>query len=173
MPLLNGVLQLHDVHDVEKLCRHVLEPFAKRGQLDDYDDALTELIGTCWQLSERYDPTKDKQPNFASYAACILSLRVHDRTRRIHGRTRWTFRQERRDTGRLPRNLERQRPTILSLDAPPPDSPDLRLGDTLPTSGGDDPADRDPTLERMEAERRRHRTRDLHIIRQHLHDRAA
>jgi hypothetical protein len=116
--LLNGVLALHDVEDVEKLCRAVLAPFERRGMVDDFEDALAELVGVCWQLGERYDRERDRRPNFAAYASLILSLRVHDRIRRVRGRTKWSFREERRESGRLPRSYERERPVVLSLDAP-------------------------------------------------------
>lgn len=197
--MLNGVLALHDVQDVERLCRSVLEPFRLRGSLDDFDDALAELIGVCWQLGERYDVARDRQPNFAAYASCILSLRVHDRIRRVRGRTRWSFREGRRDaaptrshpherTGRLPRSYERERPVVLSLDAPVGatrhrgngeprpawNDPGLpTLGDAYSVSGGGDPADSDALIVRLLGERDRFRAEDLAVLGERVPRRAA
>lgn len=132
-------LPLLDVLDVEALVRKVaddrLRSWGARLTSTDHEDLVSYLIGTCWELSERYDPAKDKKPNFAAYASKILTLRCADWFRGRFGDTR-----------------HGERPVVLSLDAPGAQDGDdggtgqRRLVDALASSAGDPAADRAPDL---------------------------
>lgn len=129
--------------DVEALVRKVvddrLRQWGARLKELDHEDLVSYLIGVCWELSGRYDPAKDRNPNFGSYAARILTLRVADWYRQRFGDTR-----------------HGDKPIVLSLDAPAtlggvaygseaPEGSD-RLVDTLAASTGDPAVDRAPDL---------------------------
>lgn len=129
------------IEDVEALVRKVIEDrlrqWGARLKELDHEDLVSYLIGVCWELSGRYDPAKDKNPNFAAYAARILTLRVADWYRQRFGDTR-----------------HGEKPVVLSLDAPlvlessgsdASESAD-RLVDTLAASTGDPAVDRSPDL---------------------------
>ena len=60
MTLLSRPLSLHDVRDVERLCRAVLRHADLRLPHHDEEDALAYLISAAWELSERWDPQKDR-----------------------------------------------------------------------------------------------------------------
>jgi hypothetical protein len=129
------------IEDVEALVRKVvddrLRQWGARLKELDYEDLVSYLIGVSWELSRRYDPAKDRNPNFAAYAARILSLRVADWFRTRFGDTR-----------------HGQKPVVLSLDAPATlDGHGFekaagadRLVDTLAASTGDPALDRAPDL---------------------------
>jgi hypothetical protein len=123
---------------VRKVTDDRLRAWGARLREFDYEDLVSYLIGVCWELSLRYDPAKDKNPNFGAYAARILTLRVADWYRQRFGDRR-----------------HGDRPIVLSLDAP------ARLGDyegdgatggrdrlveTLAGSAGDPAEDRSPDL---------------------------
>ena len=127
------------IDDVEALVRKVvddrLRQWGARLKELDQEDLISYLIGVCWELSGRYDPAKDRNPNFASYAARILTLRVADWYRQRFGDTR-----------------HGDKPIVLSLDAPAgfaggeaSEGTD-RLVDTLAASTGDPALDRAPDL---------------------------
>lgn len=137
------------IEDAEALVRKVVRDRLTQwgARLDDWrrEELVSYLLGVCWELSCRYDPEKDKNPNLAAYAARILSLRVADWYRQTFGDTR-----------------HGDRPVVLSLDAPltlaghsasGPGSFSLdenegadRLVDTLRASTGDPAEDRSPDL---------------------------
>jgi hypothetical protein len=142
---LAGTLSLGDgpgrIEDVEALVRKVVDDrlrmWGARLNQIDHEDLVSYLIGVCWELSGRYDPAKDRNPNFATYAARILTLRVADWYRQRFGDTR-----------------HGERPIVLSLDAPATlssgdgDEEDGRgrLVDSLPSREGDPADDRTPDL---------------------------
>lgn len=78
--LLQGTLELHDVRDVEGLCRSILDrvlhSWGARLQRDDHEDALSYLIATAWRLSQRYEP--GRSVSFSTYSSRILERRVVD-----------------------------------------------------------------------------------------------
>lgn len=139
MPLSLGDPRHGEIEDVEALVRKVvddrLRQWGARLKQWDKDDLVSYLIGVCWELSGRYDPAKDRNPNFAAYAARILSLRVADWYRQRFGDTRHA-----------------EKPIVLSLDAPAAATSDGaghsgdRLVDTLSASTGDPAEDRSPDL---------------------------
>lgn len=103
MSILASPLALHDVEDVEGLCRRALDDrlhfWGARLRQTMYDDFISELIVEAWQLSRRYDPKKG--PSFTTHAYRILRLRVADCYRRHMGDTR-----------------NGVQPIVLSLNAP-------------------------------------------------------
>jgi hypothetical protein len=129
------------IEDVEALVRKVvddrLRQWGARLKELDYEDLVSYLIGVSWELSGRYDVAKDgDRPNFAAYAARILSLRVADWYRQRFGDTR-----------------HGAKPVVLSLDAPATldghgfsETGADRLVDTLAASTGDPALDRAPDL---------------------------
>jgi hypothetical protein len=117
--MLQRVLTLHDVADTEQLARKALDDTLRaRGiRLDEHrrEDLLAELVSTAWELSLKYDATA----GYAFTTGCyrLLKLRVVDWLRREQGRSRWTFGPNAQHThaGSI---YTRQRPEVLSLDAP-------------------------------------------------------
>lgn len=91
MKLLAAPVALHDVRDVESLCRRVLsrrlEAWGAWLRPEEYDDALSYLVSTCWELSRGYDPTKGL--SFSTYATRTLALRVVDWYRDRFGDSRY------------------------------------------------------------------------------------
>ena len=136
MTLLGGVLRLHNVTDVERLCAAVLERQKASIPASEHADVLAYLIACCWELSLRYDPAKDKKPNFAAYASFVLARRLVDWRRARYGRTRFQY---------ADRTIEHERrPAALSLDAPIGDDGTAdgsgrsdTLGSTLAGESGD------------------------------------
>lgn len=134
--LLNGVLTLHDVTDVEALVRRALHDQLRATQATlpphEHDDATAYLIATCWELAQRYDPTRarpghGKTSNFATWAYRILRRRIADWYRTRHGDSRYyTI------------------PELQTLDTTNP-----RLDSTHPTSPRDPQTDRTPDLTRI------------------------
>jgi len=78
--LLNGRLALFDVTDVEALCRKVIDVQLRKTHAhlrpNDFDDAVAFLVGTAYELSLRYDPSRDIA--FSTYCWRILRLRIVD-----------------------------------------------------------------------------------------------
>lgn len=139
-----GLQHPHPIRDVEKLVRRIVKDWRNKRpnvkfSFHDEEELKAFLISTAWELEGRYDVTKDKNPNFASYAAHILSLRVADWYRRRFGDTR-----------------HGEKPQVLSLDAPlsrnlvdrdgVPESGHDQLVETLAARTGDPAEDRSPDL---------------------------
>lgn len=142
MSTLAGTLALRNVEDVEALVRKVADDrlrfWGARLRDWDHEDLVSYLIGVAWELSERYDPTLDRNPNFAAYASRICTLRCADWFRQRFGDTR-----------------HGERPIVLSLDAAGAtgggtetgaDGGGGRLVDALSSSEGDPARDRSPDL---------------------------
>jgi hypothetical protein len=136
------------IEDVEALVNKVISDRLRkwprgRNTLNEHqrDDLVSYLVAEAWHLERRYDPKKDKSPNFPAYVAHILNLRIVD----------W-FRQAFTDT------RHGEKPVVLSLDAPAKldgggasageaaDAGADRLVDTLAASTGDPAEDRSPDL---------------------------
>jgi hypothetical protein len=97
--LLPGVLELHDVPDVESFCRAVIAEYQRRHGARlrdvDYDDALAFLIAEAWEVSVRWETWPEEYESrgrtvrrlaFRSYASWKLGLRLVDYFRALHGR---------------------------------------------------------------------------------------
>jgi DNA-directed RNA polymerase specialized sigma24 family protein len=145
--------------DAEEFSRRVLHGWMRRTETTlnhtDHEDALAYLIAVAWQVSLRYDPARGVR--FDSYLYSILSHRCTDWLREDEGRTRWQF------SGH---EHVRERPTLLSLDAPRASESDEReLGELVAAADGRDEADRDAALEWLERSRDRERARDLGRLR--------
>jgi len=72
------------------------------------EDLHAYLIAECWELHRRWN--RDATPSFKQYASYVLRLRVVDHCRKERGRSKWVF-----GNGY---SHERERPRVLSLDAP-------------------------------------------------------
>jgi Sigma-70 region 2 len=109
MALLYSRWALHDVEDAEKLASKVLgDALQARGAFlrpHEREDALSFLLATLWELSERWDAGRGG--SFATHAYRTLRLRVVDFYRQEYGRTRWQW----SDT-----LYERERPVSYSLE---------------------------------------------------------
>jgi hypothetical protein len=158
--MFNGTVDLHGT-DGEQLAARVLTAYCRRkGELNpsDREDALAYLVATGWELSLTFDP--ERGVPFDSYAYSILSLRVTDWLRKDEGRTRWQF---------AGHTYERERPKVLSLDAPAHahDAEGHSLGQTLAGSISHSTTDPDPDdAARLLAESRRRQDRDHRILRE-------
>ncbi len=121
MPLLQGILQLHDVGDTEALAAKALtdQLRATRATLSgqEREDAVSYLIGVAWEASLSYDPSLS--PSFSQFAYRRCRLRTVDWYRCRFGDTRFGG-QEKRDF------LDQ-----LSLDAPARGADDDFAGGTL------------------------------------------
>lgn len=86
--LLGSRLTLGDVHDVEALCRRILDDTLGRlGAFlphHDHEDALTHLIAEAWLLHQRFDTKRND--SFAGYARSVLPRRMIDYYRARFGR---------------------------------------------------------------------------------------
>lgn len=147
--MLTGTLTLHNVN-TEKLCTRIIKQTRKTAHLNhtEREDLLAYLIIATWKLSQRFDPSRND--SFENYAAPILKLRIVDWWRTYYHRTRWAFNDH---------THQRDPIHITTLD---------RLDDphTLRTSSH--PPDSDPALTRMDTDRARHQTRDIHILDQRV-----
>lgn len=189
MPLLNGTLELHDIKDAEKFCRHILDNHLRRTRAAlnpaDQEDALAYLVETCWELSTRYDTTRSS--SFSKYAYNILQRRIIDWYRSRYYRdqtsTDW-YRKRNPDT--TPPDPEQQRNFHFpaSLDAPDPDgrtrqpaAPDHSGTDPVDfaqrTRNGDPLLDCDPDLYDALNRRRRKGPQPQHLRRKATPRRAA
>jgi hypothetical protein len=126
MPLLNGVLQLHDVQNVENFCRRAIQAEMRRLRMPglnptDHDEALAYVIAECWILSERYNPALT--PSFSTYAYPKCRLRFIN----------WLH-------TKLGRNPNRKPPHYLE---------DLRADQLVTARNDDPPGDRDADLVRL------------------------
>lgn len=85
---LAGKLELHDVPDVEGLCRAVLVEYFQKHSLvlpdHERDDMLAYLLEESWILSTRWDPARGVP--FRLYAFGMLRNRLIDYVRRPLGR---------------------------------------------------------------------------------------
>jgi hypothetical protein len=157
VPLLSRPLALHDLRDTERLCRQVLDRYSGRFSADEFEGALVYLVETAREISLSYEPTRDRQPDFASYAGRILDRRIHDWLRKRHGRTRWAFKDH---------VYERRRPVVLSLDAPAGHGERDPLGSTLADRAGDSPPDRSAALAGLLAHGHSSTDRDFRLHRE-------
>lgn len=156
MPLLNGVLALHDIRDTERLARQAIRD--ARGPRPDtpaHDDLLADIIDETYEVSLRYDPQR-RRAKFTSIAYRIAYYRTVDEVRRYPGNAR---------PGRRPA------PELLSLEhAFDSNSGDEQLagshrdplGNALTASTGDPANDRSPDLLRALLPRDRHQPRSQH-----------
>jgi hypothetical protein len=169
--LLGRTWALHDLEDAERFVSKVLDDsLRKRGaylRSHEREDALSFLLATLWELSERWDP--ERAPSFATYAYRTLRLRVVDFYRQEYGRTRWQW----SDT-----LYERERPAVFSIERETGtggrDPRHHTSGNTDRITGelarayaarSSDPADdRAPDLSRLLAGGDRQRSRDLYEL---------
>lgn len=100
--MLHGTLELHDVRDVEALCRTVLHDHLATGKRTanggttgpsslsdhDFEDALAYLVTIAWKASERFDG----RGRFSGYLVQLLHRRIVDWKRERFGSTRYTSR---------------------------------------------------------------------------------
>jgi DNA-directed RNA polymerase specialized sigma24 family protein len=135
--VLSQPYQLHGV-DIEALCWQVAHKYCQSIQSylepADVEDLAAFLLVEAWKASERYAPITETA-RFSSYARRILGARCVDWYRLRFGRTVWKFRD---------REYRRERPVVLSLDAPRGD--DGTLGQSLASRPGDGSPDRDASL---------------------------
>jgi len=127
-----------DVRDPQRLACYVLSLQSWHGQLtrDERDECMAFLMRTMWELSNVYDPEKDRalskgrRPSFQSYAVFVLRLRIRD------------WREQ----------TVRQRSRVVSLDQLiADDSGHPELAGAFAASGGDVEADSDSDFQRVVA----------------------
>jgi hypothetical protein len=106
--LLNGTLTLHDVRDVEALCRWVVNTRVPGGELRQHEreDLITWLIEVAWFHSRKYRP--GGTVSFSTYITVQLRRDVHEWKRKQNGRTRWSA-----SNGKV---YERVMPRVVSLE---------------------------------------------------------
>ena len=159
MPLLQGVLQIRDVLNVEKLAARALNDELRRiratlnGQ--EFEDALAYLVAVVWESSVKYDPRRSS--SFSQYAYRICRLRLTDWYRARYGDLR---------SGPAKRDFL----NTLSLDAPAHGASDdgssaRPLGDSLEGGSGDPQAGSPADLLRALHGGRRQTIEDTNIIR--------
>jgi hypothetical protein len=160
--MLSRRYELHDVDDVEALCEHVANLWARRTQTRlspaDHEDLVAFLIAEAWRLGERFRPTA-ATAKFRSYAMSLLPYRATDWLRQSpsgSGRTRWTF---------ATNSYERPVVHTLSLDAPLADDHEGTLRDTVSDLSADPAGDRGEALDWLFAVASREAERDLHRLR--------
>jgi len=178
MPL-NGTLTLHDIHDVEKFNRRILDTYLRRTRAtlnpDDTEDILAYLVATCWELSTRYEPTRSS--SFSKYAYNILTLRIVTWYRNRWHDGRYISAQERADIGptlsldTITEDADNEEQHHQYPAAPEHQQDTLDLA--LRASRGDPTADCDPDLARLLRRTDQQNTRDHHILRQAATRRAA
>ena len=127
--MLPGVLALHDVRDVEGFCVRIIRGSSVDLDADRYEDLLTYLIETAWELSKIEPRQWDR--SFSGWAHPLLRLRVVDWQRSKY-RTKWQFKD---------RTYERPIPVFVSVDD--------RLGDAYPYELVDVTPDRSTDLMRV------------------------
>jgi len=155
--MLQGVLLLHGV-DAERMCGQVVTRFQRRSQAAlpaaEVEDLMAFLLATIWELSERFEPAKDRRgvDGFASYAGRILDRRVTDwhRSRFLDGR--YATEDERRNFV-----------NALSLDSPAEAGGDP-LGATLPDGRSDFENGRAPACGGLLMAGDQSRDRDLDLL---------
>jgi DNA-directed RNA polymerase specialized sigma24 family protein len=86
--VLNGRLQLHDIHDTEAYVHHLLRKGRWYHNLPphQYEDLTTYLIAQAWELSTRYQPGGI---TFSTWAHTTLTKRITDWQRKTHTDTRY------------------------------------------------------------------------------------
>jgi DNA-directed RNA polymerase specialized sigma24 family protein len=146
-------LQLHDIKDVFAYCATIIHRCRPHLQPQDHQDLHAYLIATCWELSRDFSPG---HITFSTWAGNTLRQRLVDWERQQHGRTTWQFKD---------RTYHRPQPTLI------PYNPDTLAGHPHWTSNLAPDSHQDHR--RIQTDRDRHRTRDLQIIRQHTHRKAA
>jgi hypothetical protein len=90
--LLSEPLALHDVRDVEAMCRSILDRQLRAYRAhylnpDDYEDVLALFVSTAWEWSLTHDP--DRELSFSSYLNRYLGPRLADWFRRRFGDARY------------------------------------------------------------------------------------
>ncbi len=132
--VLHGTLTLHDIEDVEAYCAHIvliqLREWRAHLGPEDYDDLITFIIETVWELSTRYDHRPGS--TFSTYAGRIARLRIAD----------WYRRHPEFGRSQARKNTEH-----ISLEDHTDDG--LRLGHTLASSNGDPGESGDPYVTRL------------------------
>ena len=145
--VLGSRLALHDVDDVERLCRRVIRQSGLELNFHEEEDLLAYLVATTWELSLRFERGVIRK-DFGCWATVTLKRRTTDWVRAKRGRTVWKF---------AGRTHTRERPTIISLDDDPERS---GMAEALRARGGDVALDSSPDLERLLALGDRQRARD-------------
>ena len=106
--VLNETLALHDVQDVERFANRIAhDALGASLRAHERDDLIAYLVAELWRASLSYDSARAS--SFSTHAYQLGRRRVIDWLRQERGRTRWKF-----SSGQH----ERERPDILSLDAP-------------------------------------------------------
>jgi hypothetical protein len=118
--VLNGRLALHDIHDVEAYCAHILQRARLTLTPQDHEDALAYLTEEAWILSRTYRPGTR---SFSGYAGQRLPQRLTD------------WQRKRKDT-RYPSNTKY---TLTYTDDP---AIRRQLERTHTNGSNDDPRDR-------------------------------
>ena len=117
--LLNAKLALHEVDDVEGVCISAIRKAGLRLEHYEFEECLTYLIETSWELSLGYE-RGDFPSRFGVYLSRRLQQRLSDWQRSRNGRTKWQF---------ADRTYIRPLPSLVSLEHRP-DGPDHSiLGD--------------------------------------------
>ena len=93
--VLASPVSLHDVRDVEGLCRNVLDRYLRTSgghlRADHYEEALSHLFEVSVVLASRYDRSRSlTQLSFSTYSSRILEKRVTDWYRKKFGDDRYT-----------------------------------------------------------------------------------
>jgi len=88
--LLNAKLALHEVDDVEGVCISAIRKAGLRLEHYEFEECLTYLIETSWELSLGYE-RGDFPSRFGVYLSRRLQQRLSDWQRSRNGRTKWQF----------------------------------------------------------------------------------
>ena len=152
--MLHGRLELHDVADVEKLARKVVDNWLRTHgaalQADDRNDFVAFLVAEIWRVSLIYEP---RGTSFATFAYRHSQLRAVDWMRSRFGRSRWQFADG---------SYERDRTVPLSLDVAAADG--STLGESLAERPSDSTTDRPPAFDGLLEKRTHNRAQDLELI---------
>ena len=80
MPLLAARLELHGIRDVEAFAGQILDEFLRKTQghlrPHDREDAVSYVVATVWELSNRWD--RERGISFSTYSHRIAKLRIVD-----------------------------------------------------------------------------------------------
>ena len=152
---------LEDIEDVGAFVAAIAGNVDAELRWHEREDLHAYLLGECWALHDKWD--RSATASFSMYARYLLKLRLVDYVRKERGRTRWRW------SGG---SYERERPRVLSLDAPAgADGSTLR---ELVADGSGDPAtDSGSAFARLLEDGDRERDRDHAEIRRALAERVA
>ena len=156
--LLNGVLALHDIHDVEAFCTHIIQQRHLTLNHHQHEDLLTTLIETTYELSLNYKPGRTIR--FSTYAGTILRQRLTDNIRNTNGRTVWKF-SDRTYTRTLPQLVSYEHETGNTNH-----QPTRRMAHAIANQPSNSTADSTTTLNGLLTPGHSNTSRDLHLIRQ-------